>query len=155
LLQQTHLHVKNERDPRTSRNVTQARYTRLDHVGLTLGNLYRIYSTASIEAPIRNQVLGSLEKRWHAADQDVFILAMHLHPWIRSRCFTKTLSRLALYNMAKKVFQRVFEEEPSWVLLQEFMDYCDGTGLYLDENMRLAYWKQRHEELVRDDSVCK
>jgi hypothetical protein len=40
------------------------------------------------------------------------------------------------------------------VLLQEFMDYCDGTGLYSDENMRLAYWKQRHEELVHDDSVC-
>jgi hypothetical protein len=80
---------------------------------------------------------------------------MHLHPWIQSQCFAKTLSRSALYNMAKKIFWRVFEEEPSWVLLQEFMDYCDGTGLYSDESMRLAYWKQRHEELVCYDSVCK
>jgi hypothetical protein len=63
-------------------NVTQARYTRLDHIGLTLGNLYQIYSNLSIEAPIHDRVLGSLEKRWQAADQDVFILAIHLHSWV-------------------------------------------------------------------------
>src|ERR1700683_581904 len=92
-------------------NVTQARYTRLDHVGLTLANLYWIYSSSTIEAPIRDRVLGSLEKRWRVADQDVFILAMHLHPWIRGRCFAKTLSRSGLYNMAKNVYKRVFEQE--------------------------------------------
>jgi hypothetical protein len=85
-------------------NVTQACYTRLDHIGLALGNLYHIYNTPSLEAPIHDCILGSLEKRWRAADQDVFILAMHLHPWIRGRCFTKTLSRLTLYNMADNVF---------------------------------------------------
>ena len=85
---------------------SSARYTRLDHVGFTLGNLYRIYNTPSLEAPIRDQVLNSLEKRWHAADQDVFILAMHLHPWIRGRCFTKTLSRSTLYNMVDNIFRQ-------------------------------------------------
>jgi hypothetical protein len=84
-----------------------------------------------------------------------FLLAMHLHPWIQSRCFTKTFSRLALYNMAEKVFQRAFEEEPSWMLLQEFINYSDGTRLYLNESTRLTYWKQKHEELVHYDSVCK
>ena len=140
-------------------NVTQARYTRLDHIGLALGNLYHIYNTPSLEAPIRNRILGSLKKRWCAADQDVFILAMHLHPWIRGRCFAKTLSRSTLYNMADNVFQRVFEEEPGLSLLWEFMDYCEGTGFYSDEGMRLAYWKQRHEDLVRqrrqDLKFCK
>ncbi|KIM73621.1 hypothetical protein PILCRDRAFT_80982, partial [Piloderma croceum F 1598] len=110
-------------------NVTQARYTRLDHVGLTLANLYRIYSSSTIEAPIH-----------------VFILAMHLHPWIRGRCFAKTLSRSGLYNMAENVYKRVFEQEPGWGLLREFMDYSEGLGVYSDESMRLAYWKQRHEE---------
>ena len=43
-------------------NVVQARYTRLDHVGLTLANLYLIYNSSAIEAPIRNRVPGSLEK---------------------------------------------------------------------------------------------
>jgi len=82
-------------------NVTHACYTRLDHIGLTLGNLYQIYSNSSIEAPIHDRVLGSLEKRWQAADQDVFILAMHLHPWVQGCCFMKTLSRSALCNMVE------------------------------------------------------
>jgi hypothetical protein len=43
-------------------NVTQARYTHLDHIGLTLGNLYHIYNTPRLEAPIRNRILSSLEK---------------------------------------------------------------------------------------------
>src|ERR1700676_4746950 len=111
-------------------NVAQARYTHLDHISLTLGNLYHIYS---LEAPICDQVLSSLKKQWCAANQDVFILAMHLHPWIQGCCFVKTLSRSTLYNMVDKVFCRVFEEEPNLNLLQEFMDYCDGVGLYLDE----------------------
>lgn len=136
-------------------NVAQARYTHLDHVGLTLGNLYHIYNNPSLEAPIRDRVLGSLEKRWHAADQGVFILAMHLHPWIRGSCFAKTLLRSTLYNMVNNVFCRVFEEEPNLNLLWEFMDYCDGVGLYSDESMQLAYWKQKHEESVCCDTVCK
>jgi hypothetical protein len=41
------------------------------------------------------------------------------------------------------------------VLLQEFIDYSDETGLYFNESTRLAYWKQRREELVHYDSVCK
>jgi hypothetical protein len=63
-------------------NVVQAHYTCLDHVGLMLANLYWIYNSLAIEAPICDRVLGSLEKRWRAADQNVFILAIHLHPWI-------------------------------------------------------------------------
>jgi hypothetical protein len=57
--------------------------------------------------------------------------------------------------MVDKVFRRVFEEEPNLNLLWEFMDYCDGVGLYSDEGMQLAYWKQKHEELVRCNTVCK
>jgi hypothetical protein len=72
-------------------NVTQAHYTCLDHIGLMLGNLYQIYSNSSIEAPICDCLLSSLEKRWQAADQDVFILAMHLHPWVRGRYNSNSL----------------------------------------------------------------
>jgi hypothetical protein len=135
-------------------NVTQARYTRLDHIGLTLGNLYRIYSNSSIEAPIRDRVLGSLEKRWKAADQDVFILAMHLHPWVRGRCFAKTLSRSALCNTAEKVYKRLFEQEPGWGFMGEMMDYSDGLGVFSDENMRLGYWKQHYDGSVRHSPAC-
>jgi hypothetical protein len=57
--------------------------------------------------------------------------------------------------MVDKVFCRVFKEEPNLNLLWEFMDYCDGVGLYSDEGMQLAYWKQKNEESVRRNTVCK
>jgi len=43
-------------------NVTQANYTRLDHVLLTLGNVYETYSTMTLEQPIRDAIIDSLEK---------------------------------------------------------------------------------------------
>jgi hypothetical protein len=132
-------------------NVTQAHYTRLDHIGLMLANLYRIYSTEAIEAPIHDQVLGSLEKRWCAADQDIFILAIYLHPWIRGHCFAKILSRSTLCHMAETVFERVFEEKPGF----ELMDYGEATGLYSDESMRLEFWKTKYEESVRCSPILK
>jgi hypothetical protein len=65
----------------------QATYTRIDHVMLTLGNLYKTYNKPELEAPIRERVLSSLELRWAAVDQDVFILAALFHPWICTRAF--------------------------------------------------------------------
>jgi hypothetical protein len=57
-------------------NITQAPHTRLDHVLLTLGNLYRIYSTLEFDDEVCTAILASLEK-WRAkADQGVFILAV-------------------------------------------------------------------------------
>ena len=132
-------------------NVVQACLTRLDHVGLTLANLYWIYNSSAIKAPIWDQVLGSLETQWQAGDQDVFILAMDLHPWIQGCCFEKSLSRSVLYNMAKNVYKKVFKQEPGWGLLQEFIGYSEGVGIYSDESMWLAYWKQKQEESVCSD----
>ena len=43
-------------------NVTQANYTCLDQILLTLSNLFRTYSTMPIEQLIRNEIIDSLEK---------------------------------------------------------------------------------------------
>jgi len=64
-------------------NVTQATNTCIDHITLTLGNLYRIYNNPDLDEPLRNRILWSLSKRWRAADQDIFILSMLLHPYIQ------------------------------------------------------------------------
>ena len=64
-------------------NVAQASHTRLDHVLLMLGNLVRIFSqNLEFDEDLRLGVLASLEKRWKKADQDVFITAMFLNPFI-------------------------------------------------------------------------
>ena len=56
-------------------NVTQAEHTRLDHVLITLGNLFRIYDgMAESDEEIQVGIQASLETRWAKADQDPFIL---------------------------------------------------------------------------------
>ena len=64
-------------------NITQASNTRLYHVLTTLGNLYRIFSNLGLEDDVQPEVLASLEKRWAAADQDPFIAALILNPFLR------------------------------------------------------------------------
>lgn len=114
---------------------------------ITLGNLYRIYDNPTLDQPIRDKVIGSLEKRWAAADQDPFILSILLNPYLRGRGF-KTLSRMDLLNMAERVFARLFEREPGFVFMGDLMDYCEGMGRFSDINMRLDMWKARFEGQV-------
>ncbi|KAL6302503.1 ribonuclease H-like domain-containing protein [Sparassis latifolia] len=85
-------------------NITQAPHTRLDHVLLTLANLYRIYSSPDTEDQVQSKILDSLEKRWKKADQDVFILAVFFNPYTRGRCFDRAaLTKNALTAMAKRI----------------------------------------------------
>ena len=126
-------------------NVTQATNTHIKHVALTFGNLYWIYDNADLEGPLHDQVLRSLSKRWKATDQDVFILSVVLHPWIRGRCLSKGISRMTLFNMANRVFTRLFEHEPDFNFINEFTDFCDGLGRFSDETVGIAMWKAKFE----------
>jgi len=64
-------------------NVAQALHTHLDHVLLMLGNLARIFSqNLEFDKDLHLGILTSLEKRWKKADQDVFIMAVFLNPFI-------------------------------------------------------------------------
>jgi hypothetical protein len=51
-------------------NVTQATNTCIDHITLTLGNLYQIYNNADLDEPLHDWILWSLSKRWRAANKD-------------------------------------------------------------------------------------
>jgi len=132
-------------------NITQASHVRLDHVTITLGNLYRIYSDPDFEAPVRDCILASLEKRWAAADQDVFILAVLFNPYIRAHCFsTSQLSHGVLYDMAERVFRRLFgPEEPGLKFMLDFDQYIDGTGVYSPATMKLEMIKAKFDAEVR------
>ena len=78
----------------------------LDHVLLTLRNLYCIYSTLEFDVEVWTVILASLEKWWAKADQEVFILAVFLNPYIHSQCFSHlVLMDADLYNMAARVFE--------------------------------------------------
>ena len=69
-----------------------------------LGNLYHIYSDPDLDAKVQNKVLGSLEKHWAAADQDPFIAAIVLNPFLHGWCLSREnpmLTPIGLCNMLK------------------------------------------------------
>jgi hypothetical protein len=130
-------------------NITQAPHTRLDHVLLTLGNLFRIYSNPELDNTIRNAILASLEKRWKAADQDVFIVAIFLNPYIRGRCFNRAaITEANLYNIIARVFERIFLQKADINMLKAFTDYARSQGEFSSTNMSLDQMAEMHKSEV-------
>jgi hypothetical protein len=130
-------------------NITQGSSTRLDHVLTTLGNLYRIYSNPDLEAEVRDKVLASLEKRWAAADQDPFIAAVVLNPFLCGRCLSRAnpmLTPIGLCNMLKRLHFRVFREEVDASFQSAFMDYCNERKEFHPDFMALEEWTATAKE---------
>jgi hypothetical protein len=118
---------------------------------LTLGNLYHIYSDPKLDEAIRNKILGSLEKHWAAADQDVFIAAIVMNPYIRKRWFAsgvQTLTSSGLLGIMKQVCARIFREEPEVEFSEAFMDYLQQRDEFSDEWMQLGMWTDTFEKQV-------
>ena len=125
-------------------NITQASNTRLYHVLTTLANLHRIYSNLDLEedSNVRDQVLASLEKRWAAADQDPFIAAVILDPFLRGDFLGRhiALTPIGLCNMLKRLHSRVFRVVVDADFQAAFMDYYNKREEFSPEAMGLADW---------------
>jgi hypothetical protein len=135
-------------------NVAQASHTRLDHVLLMLGNLFRIYSDPSVEEHVQQSLHASLEKRWKAADQPVFILAIFFNPYIRSSCFNQSyLPRNLLYQMSRRMFERIYGREANLDFWQAYIDYDQSAGMFSESVMMLKESKEVHEREVSWDLI--
>jgi len=125
-------------------NITQASNTWLYHVLTTLANLYRIYSNLSEEdAEVQEQILASLEKHWAAADQDPFIAAIVLHPFLHGDFFSRQhigLTPIGLCNMLKRILSRVFRVDVDADFQSAFMDYYHRCNEFSPNAMALVDW---------------
>ncbi|KAF8964938.1 hypothetical protein BDZ97DRAFT_2074991 [Flammula alnicola] len=108
-------------------NVSQAAHTRLDHILLTLGNLFRQYSdseSTAFDEDLRLGVLKSLEKRWKKVDQDIFIVAVFLNPYIRAKLFKQQfLTEAQLYNIVEQLYERLMRCTADLGFMDAFDDY--------------------------------
>jgi hypothetical protein len=132
-------------------NITQASNTRLYHVLTTLANLYHIYSNLNPEdSDVRDKVLSSLEKRWAAADQEPFIAAVILNPYLRGDFLGRdiALTPIGLCNMLKRLQLRVFREEADADFQAAFMDYYNKRAEFSPEAMALVDWKTMAQQNV-------
>lgn len=138
-------------------NVSQAAHTQLDHVLLTLGNL--VYSTQmeAFDEDIRLGILKSLEKRWKKADQDIFVVAVFLNPFIRATLFKKEfLTEAQLYTIVERVYVHVMRcsADEDLDFLQAFEDYKWSRGEFSDDSMSLLLMKKKFANAVRAFPVC-
>jgi hypothetical protein len=126
-------------------NVTQASNTRLDHVLISLAQLYKTYTEADarwVDEATRRCLLSSLERRWAKADQTPFILAVFFNPFIRGRLFgssTPLGTAAGIYGVVKEVWGRVFPDiEKGIELWEACIDYANGVNEFSDDAMNLA-----------------
>lgn len=134
-------------------NITQESHTRLYHVLTTLANLYRIYSNLSLpeDLEVRYEVLGSLEKRWAAADQDPFIAAVILNPFLHANFLARrhiALTPIGLCNMLKRLHSRVFRVDVDTEFQAAFMDYFNKREEFSPESMALIDWVEMAKKNV-------
>ena len=110
----------------------------------TLANLYRIYSNLDSidDLDVPDGILNSLEKRWAAADQEPFIAAVVLNPFIRGDLFGRdiALTPIGLCNMLKRLQWRVFRVEADGDFQAAFMDYYNKREEFSPDAMALEDW---------------
>ncbi|KDN35726.1 hypothetical protein RSAG8_11349, partial [Rhizoctonia solani AG-8 WAC10335] len=131
-------------------NVSQAATTRLDHILIELGRLYNVFSRLAFNPKMRDTALESLERRWGKADQDPFILAVFLNPFIRGRLFSRDntlLNRSGIYGVVKRVFRRIFRKENDLELYKAFLDYYEFRNEFSPDR-----WDYREQQAVHDEA---
>ena len=118
---------------------------------MTWANLYHIYNDPNLDDVIHTQVLNSLLKRWLQMDQDTFISAVIMNPYIRVKSFAHghpQLSPIGLYNITKRTFVRMFQSDPDLDFYNAFFDYLLDTKEFSHSLMGLADLKQLCKKVV-------
>ncbi|SJL01174.1 uncharacterized protein ARMOST_04492 [Armillaria ostoyae] len=121
-------------------NITQSAFCRLDQVLLTLGSLFIHYSkslsaTDMGERYVRYALLSSIERRWGKSDQEVFIAAVVLNPFMKLTPFrltsqTSFLTMAGLNDLFSRLYTRFFTDPlDSAELLGNIQDYMFNTGI--------------------------
>ena len=100
---------------------------------------------------MRYEVLASLEKRWAAADQDPFIAAVILNPFLHADFLAHrhiALTPIGLCNMLKRLHSRVFRMDVDTEFQAAFMDYFNKREEFSPESMALIDWMEMAKKNV-------
>jgi hypothetical protein len=115
-------------------NVTQAAFCRLDTVLLTFRYLVMQYQQMTDEGDhvASLSIISSLEKRWTAADQDVFIATVIVNPFFRADPFGRhpRFVIAGIIELLERLYVRFFREEPPFRFSSELREYLKATGQY-------------------------
>ena len=96
-------------------------------------------------------MLNSLSKRWLQMDQDAFISAIIMNPYIHAKCFARgnpQLSSIGLYNIVKCTFARMLRKDPDLDFHNAFFDYLLDAKEFSSSLMGIAELKVLCEKEV-------
>jgi hypothetical protein len=118
-------------------NMIQSAICRLDEVLITFGWLYLEFEQLNdaVDQRIKNAVLSSIEKRWEKCDQEVFLAAAILNPFIRTSPFQPLpcLNLMGIITMFSRLYKRFFGVDvPANVITANVQDYFNNSGLFHD-----------------------
>ena len=115
-------------------NVTQAAHCRLDTVLLTFGSLIARYQAMVDPEDLVGctAILQSLEKRWSAADQGVFIAAVIINPFFCASLFAPGphFINAHIKSLLASLYSQFFQSQPPNTFYSEVHDYLMGSGQY-------------------------
>ncbi|KAF9041599.1 ribonuclease H-like domain-containing protein [Panaeolus papilionaceus] len=129
-------------------NITQLAHCRLDKVLLTFAALYITYLSLSDaeDREVKASLLESIERRWDQSDQEVFIAAVIINPFLRTSPFKKDatlISTGAVYQLFSNLWKRFYNEDPPESLYEETGDYLRGTGCFSTLDSVITAFKNR------------
>ena len=122
-------------------------FCHLDQILLTFGALSIYYQEIRTEdlanIPGCTAILESIEKQWAKADQEVFIAAVILNPFIKMTAFAPQVdfvTRAGLLKILKRLYIRFFSHmetadnlaENTRILFSNLDDYIDRKGICKD-----------------------
>jgi hypothetical protein len=105
--------------------------------------------SARFDEDLRLGVINSLEKQWKKTNQDVFIVAVFLNPYIRAKLFRQQfLTEAQLYNITERVYECVMRCKADLGFMDAFDSYKQSHGEFSDDNMSLRLMKRRFADAV-------
>ena len=128
-------------------NLVQAAFCPLDQILLTFGSLCMYYDNLRTKDPADRMgctaIIDSIEKRWAKADQEVFIAAVILNPFIKISPFsrqTQLLTWAGILLLLKRLYTRFFSsteqanelQENLWQLYSNLDNYFENKGIFSD-----------------------
>lgn len=135
-------------------NITQSTHCRLDEVLLTFGTIYKDVldwdKVTENDIAVYLAVLASLEKRWKKSDQDIFIAAVILNPFIRKEAFAKRfINNAGVYALLSRLWTRFYRQAPPEELYKDVEDYLNFKGEYQNlQHTRKADEITAHRQVV-------
>lgn len=87
--------------------------------------------------PVRDALLKSIEQRWEKADQDVFIAAVFLNPFLKTAPFRRNprlISMGSIHNLFKRLWLRFYSTPAPEELYDDMQEYFECREAYDDLN---------------------